>query len=98
MANVNVTYADLETTAAKIDNGRDQILGVLNELSGAVDTLVSSGFQTDQASGAYNDEFDQYKASTDTAVQALERFSTFLRTAASTLGDTDSGLAGGIRS
>ena len=97
MGNMNVTYAELESTAARLDGGRDQILGLLSELSAAVDGLVSSGFATDQASVAYQEEFTTYKTSTDTAVQALERFSQFLRTAAQALEETDAGLSAGIR-
>ncbi|KRC54960.1 MULTISPECIES: WXG100 family type VII secretion target [unclassified Nocardioides] len=97
MSNINVTYDDIRNVAAHLRQGRDDMTNKLNELGAMVDNLVSSGFVTDQASGAYNDQFDQFQAGTKTAIDALEGLSSFLDQAAQALQDTDTGLANSIK-
>ena len=97
MANVNVTYQDLRDTARTLLSGRDDLANKLTELSTVVNNLTAAGFQTDQASGAYRDSFDQFTAGTKQAVDGLEGLSQFLVQAADTLEQADQGLASGIR-
>ncbi len=93
MANVNVTYDELTNVATQIDQGKDSLAQTLAHLQATVDTLVSSGFVTDQASVAYDSQFGTYVTSTNQAIEALTGFSTFLRTAAQTLSEADASLA-----
>ena len=97
MANVNVTYQDLRDTARQLLGGRDDLAQKLTDLSTLVNNLTANGFQTDQASGAYRDSFDQFTAGTKQAVDGLEGLSQFLIQAADTLEQADQGLASGIR-
>jgi len=97
MANVNVTYQDLRDVARQLLGGRDDLAQKLTELSTIVNNLTASGFQTDQASGAYRDAFDQFTTGTKQAVDGLEGLSQFLIQAADTLEQADQGLASGIR-
>lgn len=93
MANVNVTYEDLESVAGQIDSGKDQLTTQLQQLQSIVDNLTSSGFQTEHASGAYQTHFRDYVTKTTGAIEALQAYSQFLRTSAQALRDTDTGLA-----
>lgn len=97
MANVNVTYQDLRDVARQLLAGRDALETTLTDLSNAVNMLTANGFQTDQASVAYRDSFDQFTQGTKQAVGGLEGLSAFLTQAADTLEQTDQGLASGIR-
>ena len=93
MANVNVTYDELNNVASQIDQGKETLAQTLAHLQATVDNLVSAGFVTDQASVAYDSQFGQYVTSTHQAIEALTGFSGFLRTAAQTLSDADANLA-----
>lgn len=93
MANVNVTYDELNSVAGQLDQGKETLAQTLAHLQSVVQGLVSSGFVTDQASGAYDSQFGTYVTSTHQAIEALTGFSGFLRTAAQTLSDADSSLA-----
>ena len=53
MANMNVTYAELEQVASQLQSGQGELEGILARLQSLVEQLVSAGFQTDQASGAF---------------------------------------------
>ena len=97
MANVNVTYQDLRDVARQLIGGRDDLAQKLTDLSTIVNNFTANGFQTDQASGAYRDSFDQFTAGTKQAVDGLEGLSQFLIQAADTLEQADQGLASGIR-
>ena len=97
MANVNVTYQDLRDAARQLTAGRDDLTNKLTELSNLVNGLTANGFQTDQASVAYRDSFDQFTTGTKQAVDGLEGLSSFLVQAADTLEQADQGLASGIK-
>ena len=93
MANMNVTFEELESAAGQIDTGKDQLTGQLQQLQSLAENLINSGFQTEQASRAYDSHFRDYVTRTTQAIEALTAYSTFLRTTATTLRDTDSALA-----
>ncbi|MBS2939452.1 WXG100 family type VII secretion target [Nocardioides sp. J2M5] len=97
MANLNVTYEDLNRVAGVIDGGRDALNQQISDLSRAVDELIAGGFQTDAASGAYNEQFDTYVTNTTNAIESLTGFAEFLRSAATSLQETDTSLSNAIR-
>lgn len=97
MANLNVTYDEITGTAGQLRHGQSEIEQKLAELSTLVDNLVSSGFQTDQASGAFNDSFDQFVTGTKQAVEGLDGLAKYLDSAAQTLQQTDTELANAIK-
>lgn len=97
MANLNVTYDELTRVAGLIDSGRDALNQQMQDLGRAVDELISNGFQTDAASGAYNEQFDDYTVKTTQAIEALTGFAEFLRQAASSMQETDNQLSSAIR-
>lgn len=98
MSNVNVTFADMKDAAGRLRNGQHEMETKLQELGTIIDNLVGSGFVTDQASGAYQEQFHQFQTGTKQAVDALEGLATYLEKAADALADTDTQLANSIKS
>ncbi len=96
MANMNVTYADIERTAADLKAGEDSLLDQLNQLKNKVDALVSSGFVTDKASGAFQASYDQFTNGATSTVQGLEGIISFLKKAQQAMQDLDSSLASSL--
>lgn len=98
MSNMNVTYADLTDAAARLRLGKEDMNTKLVELGTLIDSLVQSGFVTDHASKAYDEQFNTFQTGLKTAIDALDGLSTFLDQAASTLDQTDTQLANSIKS
>ena len=96
MANMNVTYSEMTDAATRLTTGKEDLVSKLSELQTQVNSLVQSGFVTDQASGAFQTSYDQFTKGTTEAVNGLEGMSQFLTAAADALGNVDSELAKGI--
>ena len=97
MANMNVTYADLEHAQAQIIHGKEEITQKLNELKQVVDNLTSSGFQTDMASVQFDSTFEEFTTNTTKAVSALDGLANFLHAAKEALHNTDEELSKAIQ-
>ena len=97
MANLNVTYADINNAANQLTTGQQDIENKLNELKSFIDNLVSEGYVTEQSSVAFQEQYQQFTTSTVGAVGALQGMAQFLRSAATALQDTDASLANAIR-
>lgn len=93
MANVSVTYQELEDAARYLLSGENDLKTKFNELKSRIDALTSSGFVTDQASGTYNDTYTQFTNSMTQAVSALDTLSQYLMHAAQTMQQTDQSLS-----
>lgn len=96
MANMNVTYEELRSQANQLRLGQQTITETLTTLQTQVNNLVTSGFQTDAASGAFQSSYEQFTAGATQAIEGLEGMASFLEQAAQTLQDVDSQLASGI--
>lgn len=96
MANMNVTYADMTQAAGRLNAGKDDIIHKLNELQALVNNLVSGGFVTDAASGAFHESYQQFTTGTTQAVNGLDGMSQFLNRASDALQNMDAQLARGI--
>ncbi|MCU1479685.1 MAG: family type secretion target [Subtercola sp.] len=97
MANLNVTYEEMTQAASRLDAGRDQMTTTLTDLRRLIDQLVAGGFQTQLASGAFNETYEKFTSGTTQAVSGLEGLSQFLRSAAEAMAKTDEELAKSIR-
>ncbi len=97
MANVNVTFSDMKTAASQLITGKGELEDKLNQLQRLVQDLVSSGFVTDSASGAFNDSYTQFTQGATQAVGGIQGLSDYLNAAADALQNTDSELANAIR-
>lgn len=93
MANLNVSYQDLNSAADKLDGGRDDIYTQLTALQGQIANLVSSGFVTDKSSGAFQSSYETFTKGARDTISGLDGLSGFLRKTATTLADVDQQLA-----
>ena len=96
MANLNVTYADIETMVSNLRNGQGELNDILSKLKGQVDQLVASGFVTDRASGAFEASYTEFNTGATQAVNGLEGMYTFLTKAQQAMRDLDSQLASSL--
>lgn len=96
MANINVSYAEMEQTAAQLGAGRDEITQKLQALQTRIGNLVSSGFVTEQASGRFGDAYNEYTASASTVVARLSEIQSFLTQAANAMREMDAQIAARI--
>ncbi len=89
---IKVTYEELQSTAGQLNTGREEMVAQLTRLKGLVDSLVSSGFVTDQASGRFQQSYQQWNTGASNAIQGLEGMSAFLNQAISRHQQLDSEL------
>lgn len=93
MANLNVSYQDMHNEAQALRSGREQIDAQLSTLKGRINNLVSGGFVTDSASGAFNNSYESFTQGASQTIAALDQLASQLTTMANTLQETDASLA-----
>lgn len=96
MANITVSYADIERSATHLGAGREEITQQLQSLQQHISGLVASGFVTDQASVKFNDAYSQYTVSAKSVIDRLTEIQTFLVQSAAALRDMDAQIAARI--
>lgn len=96
MANINVSYADMETAGTQLGTGCDEITQKLQQMQQLISSLVSSGFVTDQASGKFNDAYAEYTTSANTVIAKLTEIQNFLTQTAEAMRDMDAQIAARI--
>lgn len=99
MANINVSYEEMEGAATRLISGREELDSKLQELRGFINNLVGSGFVTDQASNKFNESYESFTQGASTTIAALDQLGDYLTNAAETLRSTDEQLgaaAGGL--
>lgn len=97
MANVNVTYDEMNSAAGRLRTGQQTLTDTLTDLKRQVDELVGAGFVTDQASGAFQTTYETFTTSSTQAVSAIDGLAGFLESAATSLSEVDSSLAKAIQ-
>lgn len=93
VANINVSYQELNCNADRLVAGRDEINTTLSKLQSQIAALTQAGFQTDRSSGAYNEAYQRFTNGAQNTIGGLNDLAQFLRTTAQTLGDVDQQLA-----
>ena len=83
--------------AQALRNTRDQITQELQRARMQVDNLVSSGFVTDSASGAFQTSYQEFTTSATKTIDALTTISQNLDQVVRTLEETDKSLASQLR-
>jgi WXG100 family type VII secretion target len=96
MANVNVTYQQMQDAATKLNNGRIEIDNMLGQLKGLVDTLVAEGYVTDSSSKSFQSSYEEFTTGAKNTIAGLEGMSTYLTKAAQTFQDADTSLASAL--
>lgn len=93
MSNINVSYLELENVSSSIGAGRETIFTELDRLKNVVDNLVSSGFVTEKASGAFSTAYNEFTSGARQTISGLDGVQKFLKAAQSTLQEVDANLA-----
>lgn len=93
MANVNVTYQQMEDAATRLGNGRTEIDNMLGQLKSLVDQLVSDGYVTDSSSKSFQSSYEEFTTGARNVIEGLDGMAQYLNTAASTFRDADTQLA-----
>lgn len=96
MSNIRVSYGEMEQAGAQLGAGREEITQKLQMLQTQMGNLVSSGFVTDQASGRFNEAYDEYTTSANLVVEKLNEMQNFLTQTANAMRDMDSQIAAKI--
>ncbi|MGY1703941.1 WXG100 family type VII secretion target [Geodermatophilus sp. SYSU D00697] len=96
MANVNVTYQQMEEAAGRLNNGRTEIDGLLGQLKSLVDQLVSDGYVTDSSSRSFQSSYDEFTTGAKNTIAGLEGMAQYLTQAAATFRDADTQLASAL--
>ena len=68
MANINVSYQDIVAQAQALTRGKEEITSQLNALRNQISNLVSGGFVTDSASGAFQQSYEQFNTGATTTI------------------------------
>ena len=93
MANLNVTYEQMQTAASQLRNGQTDLESKLGELRGLVAQLVTDGFVTSVASGAFDASYEQFTTGARTTIGGIDGLAQFLDSASAALQSTDEQLA-----
>jgi WXG100 family type VII secretion target len=96
MANLNVTYGDMQDGARRLTNGQQDIEAKLTELQSLVQSLVADGYVTDKSSKAFDAAYTEFNDGATKTIAGLEGMSSFLNQAASAMSDTDTQLASAL--
>ena len=95
MSDFGAAYDEMETTASKLDDGKESIDSLLDELQGYVDDLVEDGFKTEKASGKFKDGYEDLTNGLKEASTGVAEMAQALRDMAQAIRDLDDALAGG---
>jgi len=93
VANVHVDYQELQRTSSQLKSGQQDVEGQLARLKSMIDNLVSSGFVTDQASGKFQQSYEQWNSGAKNVIQGLQGMSSFLEKAIAQHQQLDSELS-----
>ncbi|MCQ4081254.1 WXG100 family type VII secretion target [Streptomyces sp. RB6PN25] len=96
MANVNVTYEEMQAAATKLTNGQNEITNQLHALQSYVQQLVQHGYVTDRSSKAFEQSYAEFNKGATQTIDGLTGMAKFLQQAADAFRQADESLAHGI--
>jgi WXG100 family type VII secretion target len=97
VANVNVTYAEMQSAANQLRSGEAQIEGDLAKLKKLIDNLVASGYVTDTSSKQFEASYTEFNTGATKMIQGLNGMGQFLDAAAKAFHETDVQLASALK-
>jgi len=97
VANVNVTYADMQSAANQLRSGEQQIQGDLAKLKKLIDNLVASGYVTDSSSKQFEASYTQFNTGATKMIEGLNGMGQYLDSAAKAFHETDTQLAASLK-
>jgi len=93
MANMAVTYDEILSKAAELDQEKDNIDSQLKTLEAKVEQLTNDGYVTDKASVALNDHYTQFTQSATETIAHITEVTTLMRQSVDFLQNTDAEIA-----
>ena len=96
MANVNVTYQQMEDAAGRLTNGQTEIDGMLGQLQSLVEQLVADGYVTDSSSKNFQASYEEFTQGAKKTIEGLDGMASYLNQAAATFRDADTQLASAL--
>jgi WXG100 family type VII secretion target len=97
MANVNVTYGDMQAAAGQLTQGEAQINSDLARLKKLIDNLVASGYVTDSSSKQFQQSYEEFNSGATKMIAGLNGMGQYLKSAAKAFQETDSQLANALK-
>lgn len=96
MANITLSYGEMELAAVQLGAARDEITEKLQRLQQQIQSLVSSGFVTETASQRFEAHFIEYTASASATIDRLGELQSFITLAANAHREVDGEIAARI--
>lgn len=93
MANVNVTYEEMQNAASQLTSGQNEIDSQLAQLSNLIQNLVGQGYVTDSSSPQFQAAYEEFNTGARNVIAGLTSMSNYLNTAARTFQEADTSLA-----
>lgn len=93
MANISVSYDEMERVATTLATGRDEIMDRLRSLEQTIQNLVSTGFVTDSASKRFEATYSEYSVNASGVIDKLTEIQNFIVQTAQAHREMDSQLA-----
>lgn len=93
MANISVSYDEMERVATTLATGRDEIMDRLRSLEHTIQNLVSTGFVTDSASKRFEATYGEYSVNASGVIDKLTEIQNFIVQTAQAHREMDSQLA-----
>ena len=97
MANVSVTYQDMQSAGNRLKAGREEIEGNLQQLQRLVADLVGGGYVTDSSSKAFQSSYDEFTTGASQTIEGLNGMADYLVKAAETFEQADTQLASALK-
>ncbi|MBD8062894.1 WXG100 family type VII secretion target [Georgenia satyanarayanai] len=97
MANINVTYEEMDNAASYLVTNKEEVQTTLSALRDYIENLVNSGFVTDQASTAFNQTYQDFTTNATEVIENLTNLGNYLTSAAEQMRATDEALAAQAR-
>ena len=93
MANVNVNYGEMQQQATRLLAAQQDISGRLHSLQSEIETLVSTGFVTDSASGQFATAYHSFHGGAQQAMEGLAGMARYLDQAVEAYAAIDTDLS-----
>ena len=97
VANLNVTYGDMQSAANQLRAGQGQIESDLSRLKKLIDNLVASGYVTDASSKQFDASYTEFNSGATKMLQGLTGMGQYLDAAAKAFQETDTQLAASLK-
>lgn len=96
MANINVTFQDMEQAAQRMQQEAEDMRGKLDQLRAMVEHLVQDGYVTDKSSKRFEEAHKELDTGGKQVMEGLTGIGDYLKQAAEALRRTDEELANAL--